>query len=539
MKKLLFLLFPILFLAQSISPAEKSALLSLYHNANGKHWAITWDLNTDPSNWYGVKIQNQHVVELRLNANHLKGNFPASITSLSHLKVLDLSSNNLSGDLNVSFSVFANLEELNLSYNNLTGNPSLNLSQIPTLQHLSIGNNQFEIVDGNAFVSNFPDIVSLDLSSTKISTIPANLSTKTNLRRLKLANNNLETGFQNLSSLISLTELNLSNTGLIKIPSEITALSNLEILDLSQNKIENFAGLSQFKNLSWLSLEQNGLETLPNELATLQNLIHINIGRNQLTDISSLISLANLQQIYAHNNMLSGNFPTGVLSLKNLHMLSLNSNQLTGSIPSNIPEITQIQNNRFSLNDVKAYFSNYPAKTIFDYSPQRYDEKESVGAAIGGSATLKQSLSAAEGYIFTWLKSLSLDTRNHFENYYINKVEGGDFTDYTCEAYYFKQNGDTYFEMSLFREPISLDNSLSSQENPLKEIKIYPVPTSDVLNISSGNMNIKKSTIYDMSGKLLLSDSQKKISVSHLPSGNYIIVIETEEGLKTFKFLKH
>lgn len=539
MNKLLFFLFPILYFAQSISPAEKSALLSLYHHTDGKNWAIVWNLDEDPSNWYGVKIQNHHVVELRLNANHLKGSFPASIASLSHLKVLDLSSNNLSGDLNISFNVFPNLEELNLSYNNLTGNPTYYISKISTLQHLFLGNNHFEIVDSNEFVSKLPNIISLDLSSTKINTIPANLSTKTNLRSLKLANNELKSGFQNLSHLINLNELNLSNTGLIQIPIEISTLTNLEILDLSQNKIENFTGLSQLKKLSWLSLEKNELKALPTELSLLQNLVHININRNQLTDISLLVDIINLQQIYANNNLITGSFPVNLLNLKNLHILSLNSNQLTGGIPSNIPEITMIQNNRFSLNDIQRNFANFSLKTLFDYSPQRYDEKENIHTALGSSVALRQSLSAIEGYIFTWLKSLSLDTRNHFENHYINKVEEGDFADYTCEAYYLKKDGNSYFEMSLFREPITLDGNLSIKENPLKEVKIYPVPTSDFVNILSGNTMLKKSMIYDMSGKLLLSDSHKKISVRHLPAGNYIIVVETEEGLKTFKFIKY
>jgi hypothetical protein len=51
-----------------------------------RKWSQTWDLTKDPYYWYGVKTSNGMVTELNLNGNLLKGNFPASVFSLTNLK---------------------------------------------------------------------------------------------------------------------------------------------------------------------------------------------------------------------------------------------------------------------------------------------------------------------------------------------------------------------------------------------------------------------------------------------------------------------
>lgn len=80
---------------------------------------------------------------------------------------------------------------------------------------------------------------------------------------------------------------------------------------------------------------------------------------------------------------------------------------------------------------------------------------------------------------------------------------------------------------------IDLDQQLET-----KNINIYPNPTSDILYVKSGS-KINGVEVFDMSGKkinVLLSNDQ--INVKDLPSGLYIINIETKEGKTTKKFIK-
>ena len=93
------------------------------------------------------------------------------------------------------------------------------------------------------------------------------------------------------------------------------------------------------------------------------------------------------------------------------------------------------------------------------------------------------------------------------------------------------------FDLSLFREPISLVKVLGTEESA-KYFNIYPNPTSEFLNIVSTKYDIQKVHIYDLSGKQILSESKSRIDVSKLPSGVYMLIIKTQEGNKNFKFIK-
>ena len=69
---------------------------------------------------------------------------------------------------------------------------------------------------------------------------------------------------------------------------------------------------------------------------------------------------------------------------------------------------------------------------------------------------------------------------------------------------------------------------------------LYPNPTSDILNIQT-DQKISKVEIYDLSGKMLTAteNNVKKIQVSNLAKGLYIIKLQTENGIITSKFIKN
>lgn len=538
-----FIFFSTLFSAQySISSAERSALVSIYQTTNGENWSQTWDLNKDPKNWYGIKIKNHKVAAINLCGNALSGNFPSNLSVFTNLESLDFSNNNLKGDISASISGLNNLKSLSINDNFLTGDPSSTIASLSGLMELSLGHNLFVINDVNSLLQNFPLLKILDISSLNLSEVPQNISSLTQLEVLNLSDNQLKNGFGNLSSLSKLKELKLSGNQFSTIPSEIGNLSQLITLDLSRNFLAKNLEmpLSNLKNLEWLSLENNLLENLPNNIGSLTNLIQINLGRNLLSgNFSALLSLKKLQQLLLDHNLIKGDIPSEFFQLTDLQLLSLIGNNLSGNIPSKIPALTFIDDNRFTLADIKNFLDQKPSFTDFTFSPQRYDETISLGAALGENITLKQSLSGND-YQFTWYKNLDEKQNVSNENFYINDLKPEDYTSYTCEAFFAKDYPDYFLELSFFREPIKINSTLAVKETD-KNLSIYPNPTSDILFIRAVNEKVETVSIFDMSGKTIFTDSSSaklRINVRPFPTGAYLILVKTPTGNKTFKFIK-
>lgn len=540
MKRLL-LLFVFAFItiqAQwSISTSERNALIAIYNQNNGANWNQAWDLSLDPYYWYGVKISNGGVVELNLSGNALEGNFPNAILNLTNLQKLDLSANKISGSVPNLNSLFS-LTYLNLSENSLSGDAS-GIIQSNVLQSLLLGKNNFSLSSTN-FLSGLSKLENLDLSNFNLNAIPSEINGLSYLKNVNLSNNTIS-NFSALNGMSSLQEINISNNNLTNLPSEITSLTSLKSLNASNNNITQFTNLQNLQNLEWLSLENNSLVNIPTEISSLQNLIHLNLGRNKISaGFSSITNLPNLEQLWLNHNTITGNFPTDLLTLPKLMSLSLQSNQLTGSIPNNIPEICNISNNKFTVSEIQNYLNQNFQNTDFVYTPQRYDDIKTDKAVLGTAIHLTQSLSKPDGYSFTWYKTLDKNTSISTESYEISSVKETDYDTYTCEALLIKDNTLFVLDFSDFREPITLEKTETlATDNPKEKIlAIYPNPVKDFLYIKNKNYKIEKILLLDISGKIIFSGKSESINMQSLPSGNYVLNIQTNEGYHNFKIIK-
>ena len=536
---LLILSSSFLFSQTNITASEKNTLLNLYQQTDGENWSIQWDLNKEPRSWYGVKIKNGSVIELRLNANLLKGSLP-SLSGLPNLKKLDIASNRITGSIS-SINNLIYLEKLDISDNLFSGDISNEFSALSNLTELHIGENQFTLSQPNTFLQNFRKLTHLDISNTQLSTVPNSILSLQNLSFLNLNNNHLENNIAGLSSIKTLEILYLSNNKINQIPTSFTQLNQLKELNLGHNLFTNatVSNLKHLEHVEWLSLENNQLTTIPTEITNLKKLVHLNLGRNQIINgFSTVATLENLQQLWLNNNKLEGNFPNRLLQAPKLLMVSLANNNLSGNLPSQLPFVTDIRNNRFTLIDIKNYTDNTHKEIEFLFSPQRYDDAKTIGASLGGAATLTQSLTSNEGYQFSWFKNLENNTNIKTESLRLNPIKAEDFTSYTSEAYFLQIQDNKAFEMSFFREPISLENELGIEELK-KDIAIYPNPTSDFINILSKNIKVSEAHIYDLTGKHILSTEQSRINVQSFPSGAYVITLKTEKGIISFKWIKN
>ncbi|MDR0798699.1 MAG: GEVED domain-containing protein, partial [Dysgonamonadaceae bacterium] len=109
-------------------------------------------------------------------------------------------------------------------------------------------------------------------------------------------------------------------------------------------------------------------------------------------------------------------------------------------------------------------------------------------------------------------------------------------TEYEFYAYATTETFDIHGETLSFSTIITgIDDIL---ENPLS---IYPNPVIDELNIKNGNLKINSVQILDITGGIiynLQSTINNSINVSSLPQGVYLIRINTDNGVKTERFIK-
>lgn len=118
--------------------------------------------------------------------------------------------------------------------------------------------------------------------------------------------------------------LNLSKSKLDTIPLEIFQMTNLIELDLSKNKIEEIQPLiGNLINLERLSMSNNKLVHLPKEIGRLKNLKYLGLNRNELTDLPAEIGdLDNLQVFEMWDNELN-DIPDEMGKLQSLEVLEM------------------------------------------------------------------------------------------------------------------------------------------------------------------------------------------------------------------------
>jgi len=96
--------------------------------------------------------------------------------------------------------------------------------------------------------------------------------------------------------------------------------------------------------------------------------------------------------------------------------------------------------------------------------------------------------------------------------------------------------------LSVFNET-GVELSIKENQPIRNNINIFPNPTSDYFNIESlSKMNIIAVEIMNIQGRLIenrvINKTKQTIDISNLPSGVYILKIQTEKGFETKKIIK-
>ena len=77
-------------------------------------------------------------------------------------------------------------------------------------------------------------------------------------------------------------------------------------------------------------------------------------------------------------------------------------------------------------------------------------------------------------------------------------------------------------------------STVGIDDNSLQEIRIYPNPAQDILNIDFPSDNNAVVYIFDNAGQVLITTKERRINISHLAKGNYLVKIKE----RVFKLIK-
>ncbi|MBL7816124.1 MAG: leucine-rich repeat domain-containing protein [Saprospiraceae bacterium] len=310
----IFLFFAVEKAAAQCDPRRDSlVLVALYDSTNGNQWVNTlvnnkkWKTSGVPiTEWFGVKVSpiSGCVTRLLLNGDSLRGQLPASMSTLSSLEFVDLGDNRLTGQI-PNFSS-PNLDSLWLFDNFFT-------DTIPNFKT--------------------PKLKVMRLSGNKLSGSIPNFDSLKNLQELRLYDNELSGSIPNFN-LPQLQKLELFKNSLSGLLPNFKNLRNLVTLSIHSTKVSGSIPNFNLPNLKELWLYSDSLTgSIPN-FDSLKNLQSLQLYKNKLDSLIPNFHQANLEEIWLSGNRLSGSIPN--FNLKNLKKLLLYENNLSGCIPYEI-----------------------------------------------------------------------------------------------------------------------------------------------------------------------------------------------------------
>ncbi|MBT2563040.1 hypothetical protein J7E50_22685 [Pedobacter sp. ISL-68] len=141
-----------------------------------------------------------------------------------------------------------------------------------------------EYNDLNVAINEFDKVLSIDVASQGITSLPSKITKLEKVVSFNLLGNRLNVFPKELGKLTSLDEISLSSNQIENIGPEIGNLKNLRILILNNNKLQSLPKeLGKLTNLLYLELDNNKLTYLPEEIKYLSKLQELHIERNKLT----------------------------------------------------------------------------------------------------------------------------------------------------------------------------------------------------------------------------------------------------------------
>ncbi|XP_074731875.1 leucine-rich repeat-containing protein 40 isoform X1 [Strix uralensis] len=166
---------------------------------------------------------------------------------------------------------------------------------------------------------------------------------QTDLTKLILASNKLQSLSEDVKLLPALTVLDVHDNQLTSLPSALGQLENLQKLDVSHNKLRSIPEeVMQLSHLKSLLLHHNELSHLPDGFGQLVNLEELDLSNNHLTDVpTSFALLINLVRLNLACNQLRS-LPADISAMKSLRQLDCSKNYLE-TVPSKLATMASLE----------------------------------------------------------------------------------------------------------------------------------------------------------------------------------------------------
>ncbi|MCF6130157.1 T9SS type A sorting domain-containing protein [Flavobacterium sp. AS60] len=312
------------------------------------------------------------------------------------------------------------------------------------------------------------------------------ISNLVNLKKLLAHTNQITTITQNNN--IALENIWVSNNLLTSI--DLTVFPALKSVSCDNNILTsiNVSGLTLIDEIecggnSLTSINLNGLTTLR----------ILGCGGNQISSLD-LSTLSTLNMLACSNNPISalnvtGNTNLGYLEVSNTLLSSLDCSQtgVTQLAAENCPNLQTInvRNGVYSYSDPDLLF----------YAFRIHNNPQLV----------------------------SICTDNGEQSQLI-------FTDYNTSGSVMVYNGVNC------EIPVVVNMGTSDFDKSI--LKLYPNPSSDIINIEVSNNQPVKTTITTILGQTIMSSENTTIDISSLTKGTYLITVETESGKETQRIIK-
>ena len=362
---------------EGVPDSERAALIALYEDTDGDNWSHSdnWlrPAGTE-SDWFGVTVENGHVVSISMTNSGMVGEIPSELADLPYLQILE----------------FRYAPPLYISIEGPPPNHLALPSDIGSLAPLQV----LAIASGNlaslpASIVNLINLVDLDLSGNELADLPDTLGGLVSLETLDLESNEFESLSTSIGQLPNLRSLNLQRNPLLTLPPEIGELENLEVLELGSCQLQSLpSSIGNLRNLTDLNLEYNDLTSLPEEIGNLVKISHLQTSHNLLATVPAGIGgMTGLQRVDLNDNLLTS-LPHEIGNLKNVDHFYANDNHLT-EVPAGIGGMENLQVLSLSRNDLSSLPPEIGNLKNVDHFYANDNHLTEVPAGIGGMENLQ------------------------------------------------------------------------------------------------------------------------------------------------------
>ncbi len=285
---------------------------------------------------------------------------------------------------------------------------------------------------------------------------------------------------------------------------QVSEAEQLTILSLPNQNISNLTGIEAFSNILELDVSNNLLTSLDFSNSSLESLI---CNNNQLENINTT-NLPALYELRAANNSISS---IDVSQNSSLAMLDIGNNP--------IPTLDFSDNFLYSVNLENTLITDLDLSDSWNLN-----ELYISNCANLEQVNLKNIQILGDGICFVVAENCP-----NIHSICIDNVNNPTITD----------SPDIDPQIN-FTE--NCDNLSTGNTKEIKNlVQIYPNPVNDFINIKTDeNIQLKNLKLYNLQGQELLQFPQsiKRINLSQLSAGMYILKVETNQGSANQQIIK-